>query len=77
MNQPKYQMNEPEYQTAISTNRKVVPIICVFCNCCGLDAIDDFEDLGFCIKCKSYYIYDRERVNPQVEIELKTIKKSA
>lgn len=54
--------------------RKVTPIICVYCHPCGLDGIHFFEDLGYCIKCDSYYKYDRNKEVSHVEVKPKIVK---
>ncbi len=48
--------------------REVKPIICVYCHPSGLDGASFIEDLGFCVKCKSYYKYDLNGKIPHVEI---------
>lgn len=67
-------MDKPEYKILgyEILGRKVEPIICVYCNCCGLDSVHSFEDLGFCISCKSYYRYDPNGFpSPQIEVQIK------
>ena len=48
-------MNKKQKTDYKIDGRKVEPIICMYCCHSGLEGSCYIEDLGYCIKCKTYY----------------------